>query len=126
MKVGNVVSMGLMNYGIAVAAVPLTLAGQTGVVTTQGPSPRVQIRSSASSEYGMWLDSEWSEMQSALAKVLLRTSVAAVDALSWYETAGDAVYPAPGNAEILDVEVVDDESEDAFTFTDSGFDVWTW
>lgn len=124
MRVGHVATKGLVNYSVAVAALPLGLVGPGGVQLPEVSSARPQTRSTVSSESGYWLEAKWADMQDELARVALRVPVRHEVDVMWFETADDAVYPTSPGMQVLSVPLVHDPSADEFTFTDDDFDVW--
>ena len=130
MRVGVSNQRTVMNYGCAVAAVPLSFGGfaaPTPSVIHVDPAQQRSARTVASSELGQSLDSAWNGYASQLTSVLDRLAMlnaTSTELLSWFETPGDVMYPVPQVLEILEVEIVENSSADPFKFTDTDFDAW--
>lgn len=129
MRVGAPSQRSVINYGCAVAAVPLSSGGfatTVPVVTQVDALHQRNVRTAASSDLGRSLDLVWDGYTSELASVLDRLAVldaTSAELHSWFETP-DVAYPAPRVLEVLDVEIVENSSADPFRFTDTDFDAW--
>lgn len=114
-----------INYGCAVAAVPLSFAGLAAVipsVTHVEVIHQRHTRTVAASELGQGLDLTWADYTKELSAVLDRLAVS-TELHSWFDTP-DVMLPAPRVLEVLDVEIVENSHADPFRFTDTDFDAW--
>lgn len=125
MNVVQIAPSQIVNHGKAVVdPPPLSLASSRQMVLSPPAEPS-PIPSAAASVSAEWLDVEWSTLRSDLVDALSRIARPSIDIDEWYETPGDALYPVFASQEILSVQVVDDSTHDAFSYTDTDFDVWT-
>lgn len=126
MKVASIAPKKIVNYGAAVAALPLSLAlpGQAAAATS-AKAVAVAVRSTASSGPAMWLDREWAGLAAGVERVSARALAASASLDLWYETPDDVVYPSLGDAELLNVSLVEDSNADGFIFTSTDYEQWS-
>lgn len=126
MSVAEVIPRHWANYGAVVGTSShhAIRPGAASLRAVQSQRMGAELSSRVSSLSGQWLEREWAAMQRGLADTLLRSSPKPIETFSWFETSPDAVYPSASVVEVLDVEVTEDSSADAFAFTDTDFDVW--
>jgi hypothetical protein len=125
MRVADVATMRFVNYGFAVVAVPLGLSSAMHTPVMETSPARVIARSSALTDTAQKVENDWLELRRMVGDLLQRSAVQnTLDAVGWFETPADTLYPVPRSVEVLDVSIVENSSSDTFRFTDTDFDVW--
>lgn len=127
-SVADIAASRFVNYGFAVAALPLGLSGalQTPAASAvETAAFSVTSRSSALTDTGQKVESDWLQLRQKMGDLVERSAVrVSPSPVSWFEVPGDAVYPGPKEIEVLEVSIVEDSESESFKFTDIDFDVW--